>query len=92
MGSKPKLDAIDIALTNCIQEAYRRTFTVKSDYARANAEFVAMAASMGLISTKLGGNVFSSDWRPTMRGLAFLEVKLGRTFDDDGTLDEGHNG
>lgn len=65
--------SIDKRLFAVVLEAYKRSFSVQSDYARAEAELVAMAASMGLISTKVHNNVFSRDWRPTARGLIWLE-------------------
>ena len=65
--------SIDIRLFTVVLEAYKRSFSVQSDYARAEAELVAMAASLGLISTKVHNNVYSRDWRPTARGLLWLE-------------------
>jgi hypothetical protein len=44
------------------------------------ADYVAMASSLGLISTRVYGNVFSREFRPTMKGLGFLEVHLGADF------------
>lgn len=51
--------------------------TVKSDFARSNAPEVAMAASLGLITTKLHDphlfTQFGNEWRLTTRGLHILE-------------------
>jgi hypothetical protein len=65
----------DQGLLDVILEAHRYGFTVKSDFARKRAEYVAMAASIGLISTRLFGDVYSSEWRPTPRGLALLNER-----------------
>lgn len=87
-----QLRSIDKRLGAVILETYRRGFTVQSDYSRANADFIAMAASLGLVSTRVYGNVFSREWRPTVKGLTWLEDVFGETFEDDDfeELDEGH--
>jgi hypothetical protein len=66
---------IDQKLFDIVLEAFTRSFTVQSDFARANAPYVAMAASLGLISTKVHNNIFSSEWRPTVKGLTWLDRK-----------------
>lgn len=66
---------IDQKLFDIVLEAFTRSFSVQSDFARANAAYVAMAASLGLISTKVHNNVFSSEWRPTVKGLNWLDRK-----------------
>ena len=73
---------IDKHLLEVVLEAYKRSFSVQSDYARAEAEYVAMAASIGYISTRVYGNVFSRDWRPTVKGLTWLE-KIGESISED---------
>lgn len=65
--------SIDKILLEVVLESYKRSFAVQSDYARAQAEYIAMAASLGLISTKVHNNVYSRDWRPTVKGLMLLE-------------------
>jgi hypothetical protein len=79
------LTTTDRKLCEVIAEAYRKGFTVQSDYARMHADYVAMAASLGLLSTKLFDNVFSREWRPTIRGLAFANevMDLGLREEDD---------
>ncbi len=89
---KKRITSIDKRLTQVILEAHKRGFSVKSDYARSMADFVAMATSMGLISTRVYGNVFSREYHPTMKGLGYLSIHLGDDFTpDDGTLDWGHD-
>lgn len=70
--STTELNAIDDGLCEVILEAHIRGFTVASDFARKHADYVAMAASMGLISTRVHLNVFSREWRPTVAGLRWL--------------------
>ena len=70
---KQQKNPIDKKLFEVVLEAYKRSFSVQSDYARAVAEHVAMAASLGFISTKVHNNVYSRDWRPTVKGLTWLE-------------------
>lgn len=69
-------------LYDIILEAYKRSFAVQSDFARSYATYVAMAASMGLISTKVHQDIYSGEWRPTVKGLTWLE-KRGVTLTDD---------
>lgn len=45
---------------------------VKSDYARNHAEIIAMAASLQLITTKVGSNKFANEWKVTPPGLVWL--------------------
>lgn len=78
--------SIDKRLFIVVLEAYKRSFSVQSDYARAEAELVAMAASLGLISTKVHNNIYSRDWRPTARGLLWLE-KQNVEIDDEELYD-----
>lgn len=67
-------DHLDSGLVRVVLEAYKNAFSVQSDFARRESEFVAMAASLGLISTRVHKNVFSRHWRPTIRGMMFLET------------------
>src|SRR4051794_10712317 len=66
-----ELTTIDRSLCDVVIEAYRRGYTVQSDFARTHADYIAMAASLGLLSTRLYGNVYSREWRPTVKGLSF---------------------
>jgi hypothetical protein len=70
-----RLNTTDKGLLQVVLEAHRYGFTVKSDFARKHAEYIAMAATLGLISTRLFGDVYSSEWRPTPRGLALLNER-----------------
>jgi hypothetical protein len=54
---------------------WREKVSVKSDYARANAEIVAMAASLHMLTTKTGVSTFASEWQITNTGLSWLNEK-----------------
>ena len=64
---------LDANLLAVIRYAYENLMHVSGDYARKNAQHVARAASMGLISTKVCDDVYCSEWVPTVEGLIFLE-------------------
>jgi len=86
-----KISSIDKALSEVILEAYRRGFTVQSDFARTHADYIAMAASIGLLSTRLYGNVYSREWRPTIKGLTWLEATAGVALEVTEDMDDGHD-
>jgi hypothetical protein len=48
---------------------------IKSDFARKEADIIAMAASLHLITTKVGTNRFAKTWHITTKGLAWLNEK-----------------
>ncbi len=45
---------------------------VKSDYARAHADIIAMAASMQLITTRVSKGTYAQAWRITTKGLTHI--------------------
>jgi hypothetical protein len=51
---------------------WRDTVTLKGDYTRANADIVAMAASDGLITSRVGVGLYGSQWLITEAGLKRL--------------------
>jgi hypothetical protein len=55
-----------------LRRAWRTGFTVQSDFARRHAEYVALAASKGLISTRDSGNTYTRNWQITVPGLSWL--------------------
>jgi len=63
----------DPILTAVVTQAWRTCFTARSDYARQNAEAVAMAACLGLVTTAIGGVHFGQTWRITAKGMRMLE-------------------
>jgi hypothetical protein len=68
------LRTFDQGLAVVIIEAHRFGFSVKSNFAREHADYIAMAASMGLVSTRVFANIYSREWRPTVDGLKFLQT------------------
>lgn len=101
MGSKkppnkttwtPKLngkEAIDRRLCQILLEAWRKGFTTKSDFAREFTDYVAIAACMGFITTRIfPPDVWGSSWQITSKGLQALEEVYGintKEEDDDET-------
>lgn len=59
-------------LLKVIDQAWSEGFTVQSYFARANAELVAMAASLALITTRVTATTFSRKWQVTSKGLRWL--------------------
>jgi hypothetical protein len=51
---------------------YKHPLSIQSDYARTNADVVAMAASLQLITTQLTRTEYSRAWRLTSKGLLWL--------------------
>lgn len=51
-----------------LSKAYVGGLSVQSDWARTNAQAVAMTASLGLLTTFTGDD-FGRTWRPTPEGL-----------------------
>lgn len=73
----------DQDLMHVVYEAYRKPFTMKSDFARAHTVDVARAASLGLITSIInhGSMAFIADgyWRVTKLGLETLAKKEPKT-------------
>lgn len=59
-------------LIKLLDYAWQEGFTVQSRYAYANAELVAMAASLQLITTRVNRDVFSRSWQITAKGHRWL--------------------
>lgn len=55
-----------------INRAWTEGFTVQSAFARSNAELVAMAASIALITTRVNSTTFTRKWQVTSKGLRWL--------------------
>lgn len=55
-----------------LRRAWLQGFRTKSDFARMMADEVAIAASLGFITTKIGAERFDRSWHITRKGLAFL--------------------
>ena len=55
-----------------LQSIYIKPMAIQSNTARRDADVVAMAASMGLITTQITPGTFGRDWRVTSEGLTHL--------------------
>lgn len=62
-------------LLQFLKDTHRAPVKLKSDYARANADIVAAAASLQLATTKLGPGTFGRTWLITSKGLTWLAEK-----------------
>jgi hypothetical protein len=59
-------------LIRLLDHAWQEGFAVQSRYARENAELVAMACSLQLITTRVNRDVFSRCWQITAKGHRWL--------------------
>jgi hypothetical protein len=59
-------------LKHLLHQVYIKPMAIQSNVARRDAALVAMAASMGLITTQISSHQFGRDWRITNRGLLLL--------------------
>lgn len=59
-------------VSTVLRKAWLTGFRTKSDFARTYADEVAIAASLGLITTKIGREHFDRTWRITRKGMDFL--------------------
>lgn len=55
-----------------LKKAWLVGFRTKSNFAREFADEVAIAASLGLISTKIGKDQFDKTWHITRKGMDYL--------------------
>lgn len=62
-----------------LERAWKYPFTTKSDFAREEADFVALAASEGYITTKVAAGLHENVWKITDRGLTHLYRLKGIT-------------
>lgn len=56
-----------------LRRAWLQGFRTKSNFAREYADEVAIAASLGLISTKIGKDQFDKTWHITRKGLDYVD-------------------
>jgi hypothetical protein len=60
------------SLKTLLHQIYIKPLAIQSNTARRSADLVAMAASMGLITTQISSHQFGRDWRITNKGLLLL--------------------
>lgn len=65
-----------------LQQVYIRPMAIQSNTARRDAATVAMAASMGLITTQISSHEFGREWRVTNKGLLLLNEEYNGTVHD----------
>lgn len=61
-----------IKLDEVLRRAWLTGFKTKSNFARLRANEIAIAASLGMISTKIGKEQFDRTWHITRKGLSLL--------------------
>ena len=62
-----------IAFWTVLDKALREGFTVKSNFARKAAWYIAVCASSGLITTEVDYEMFGKSWLITDDGIEFME-------------------
>lgn len=72
-----KLATTGKKLTEVLAQAWHAPFTTKSDFARANADVIGMAASDGMITTRIATGLYGRDWRITEAGIRHLHLLRG---------------
>jgi hypothetical protein len=73
-GHRPDADPEE-RLAELLDLIWRSKVSVKSTYARSNAEVVALAASLQMITTKTGVSTFANEWQITNTGLSWLNER-----------------
>ena len=63
---------VEERLHRALKACWRENVRVKSDFARKEADIIAMAASLQLITTKIGKQRFAKTWLITSKGLTWL--------------------
>lgn len=66
-------------LVDVLDRAWKKPFKTKSDFARQNADLVAMAASDGFLTTKIATGLYQRIWVVTPAGLAHLYALTGQS-------------
>jgi hypothetical protein len=75
-GPKPIDEAeveVMLEIYTVLLQAKQSPFTTKSDFARVAANPIALAASEGLISTRLNEDTFTNRWMVTAEGMEWME-------------------
>lgn len=63
---------IERRLARVIERAWRSGFSTKSDYARQNADYIAIAAQQRLLTTRTTDGMYGRSWYATPKGLTLL--------------------
>jgi hypothetical protein len=62
-------------LLRVLRRCWEKPFRTRSDFARANAEEVAIAACQDLLTVRHDNNTWGRTWRITATGLRLLEKR-----------------
>ena len=62
-----------LAMYECLVESWATGFTTKSKFARESANIVAVAATEGLLTTRLDEEVWGNRWMITEKGMQFMK-------------------
>lgn len=65
-------------ITEVLERSWTRPFKTKSNFARQNADIVAMAASDGFITTRIAAGFHGREWLITPLGLSHFYALSGR--------------
>ncbi|USQ99553.1 hypothetical protein [Sphingomonas aerolata] len=63
------------SLLPVLQRAWESPFLTRSDFARRNAEEVAISSCRGLLTVRHDQHTWGRVWRITANGLAILEIQ-----------------
>jgi hypothetical protein len=75
IADRSKALCVEVRLAELLDRVWRGTVSVKSNLARDNAEIVAMAASLHMLTTKTGVSTFANEWQITNTGLTWLNER-----------------
>lgn len=67
------MEAVAIKIKDVLDEAWQGNFTTKSDFARTEADWIALAASFGYITVLASEETWTRYWMITEEGLGILQ-------------------
>jgi len=76
-GQTPTDERPGLDIPAVLRRCWERPFHTRADFARAHADSVAAAASLGYLTTQTGPASFDRLWRLTPSGLAHLWLLEG---------------
>lgn len=63
-----------MTLTDVLRAAWLSPFTTRGNFARENAELVAMSASDGFVTTRIAAGLYGNRWAITAAGLKHIAL------------------
>jgi hypothetical protein len=75
IAERSKELCVEERLAALLSRVWQQKVSVKSTYARTNADVVAMASSLHMITTKIGVCSFAGSWNITTLGLSWLNER-----------------